>query len=116
MWLRTPTGAQLPGYPTLQQVRDWIRVPATAIPDDQLQQVIQAETSIQLLLCRIPPDRYPEALVQALYRRVQRHIAARNVPLGLVGVDQSEYGPTRVPNYDAEVSRLEATFRIPVIA
>jgi hypothetical protein len=104
------------GYPTLDQIRAWIKVPATAIPDDQLQQVVDAEAGIQARLCRIPTDTYPPELCQALYRRVQRHIAAKAVALGLVGLDQTEYGPVRVPGYDAEVNRLEASLRIPVIA
>jgi hypothetical protein len=36
------------------------------------------------------------SLEQAFYRRVQREVAGRNLPLGMVGVDSAEYGPTRI--------------------
>ena len=40
-----------------------------------------------------------------------RELAARNVPLGILN-DQSEFGPTRLPQYDAEINRLEGPYRV----
>jgi hypothetical protein len=102
--------------PPLDDVRAWIRVPATLIPDAQLQQVIDAEALIQARLCRLPED--PAALtpdlVQAIYRRVAREVAARGVPLGMMGGD-SEYGTARLSRFDAEIERLEGPNRKVVV-
>jgi hypothetical protein len=62
------------------------------------------------------PDGYPDALAQALLRRIQREVAARNLPLGMVGLDASEYGPTRLPYLDALVEEHERAFRRVVLA
>lgn len=59
---------------------------------------------------------YPPALFQAFLRRVQREVAARNLPLGMVGLDASEYGPERLPFYDALVEEHERAFRRVVLA
>jgi len=98
--------------PTIADVRAWVQVPASAISDDQMQQVIDAEVVLQCGVCRVPPQAVvvPE-LAQAIYRRVGRHIAARGVPLGLMGAD-AEYGPTRLARWDAEIERLEGARRV----
>lgn len=193
------------GVPTLAQVRAWVQVPATAISDADLQQILDAELAIQLRTCRVPDDpdpgpvvltqdgmdvlvtlagatpgtlyriawgdtfsdevtvaedgtgtaahtyadegefvvvayndranvvayypltvpgtgttapqsTYPAALARACLRRCQREIAVRALPLGAFGTETAEYGPVNLPAWDAEISRLEATYRIPVIA
>ena len=108
--------------PPLADVRAWIQVPASVVSDDQLTQVLEAEAAIQAAACRVlvvnPLDVVtgPEAaLTQALYRRVARQIAARGVPLGMLGAD-SEYGPARLSRWDAEVDRLEGPWRVMVFA
>lgn len=58
----------------------------------------------------------PAALDQALLRRIQREIAARNLPLGMVGVDAAEYGPERLPYFDALVEEHERAYRRVVLA
>jgi hypothetical protein len=63
-----------------------------------------------------PPDNYPAALYQALLRRVQREVAARNLPLGMVGLDAAEYGPARLPALDALVEDHERAYRRQVVA
>jgi len=63
-----------------------------------------------------PEAMYPEALARALLRRCQRNVAARSVPLGAFGLEGSEFGPVTLPAWDAEISRLEASYLIPVIA
>jgi hypothetical protein len=100
--------------PSVDEVRAWVQVPATAVSDPQMQQVIDAEVALQCVACRVPRDAIvvPE-LTQAIYRRVGRHIAARGVPLGLMGAD-AEYGPTRLARWDAEIERLEGTRRVVV--
>jgi hypothetical protein len=102
--------------PPIDDVRAWIRVPATLLPDPQLQQVIDAEALIQARLCRVPED--PNALtpdlVQAIYRRVAREVAAKGVPLGMMGGD-SEYGTARLSRFDAEIERLEGPNRKVVV-
>jgi hypothetical protein len=108
------------GIPTLEEVRAWIAVPATSLPDDDLQQILNAEIEIQARTCRIPEDSaeavYPPALARALLRRCQRQVAARNVPLGVLGAEGAEFGPLNLPRWDAEVGRLEASYRIVVVA
>ena len=101
--------------PPIGDVREWIQVPATIITDPQLQQVIDAETLLQARACRIDPDdTLPPDLVQAIYRRVAREVAARGIPLGMLGAD-SEYGPRALTRWDAEIDRLEGPRRIVVL-
>ena len=101
----------------LATLRAWIQVPATVLTDPQLQQVLDAETLLQARACRVPVDPDTGApldlgpdLTQAIYRRVAREVAARGVPLGMLGAD-SEYGPARLARWDAEVDRLEGPSR-----
>jgi len=113
------------GVPDLAQVRAWVKVPATAISDEDLQQILDAEIAIVARTCRLPVDppvegepeaTYPPPLARSVLRRCQREIAARNVPLGVMGQVGEEFGPLTVPSWDAEIRRLEASYRIPVIA
>jgi len=100
---------------TLADVRAWIQVPASVVTDPQLQSVMDAELELQGVACRLPattpPGETPAALVQALYRRCGREVAARGVPLGMMGAD-AEYGPARLSRWDAEVDRLEGPYRV----
>jgi hypothetical protein len=113
------------GIPTVDDVRAWLNVSASAVPDDDLSEILVGELTIQTRLLRIPPDpdpetdeeaTYPEALARALLRRCQRNVAARSVPLGAFGLEGSEFGPVTLPAWDAEISRLEASYLIPVVA
>jgi hypothetical protein len=105
--------------PTVADVRAWVQVPATSVSDAQLQQVLDGELKLQAMACRVPgpaeppADDYPEALAQALYRRCGRELNARQVPLGVVG-DGSEFGPSSLSTFDAEVERLEGPYRLVV--
>jgi hypothetical protein len=106
--------------PTLADVRAWVGVSLTSITDAQLQGVIDAEVALQASTCDLTPTdetstAYPPEMVQALYRRVARECAARGLPLGLTDV-VGEYGPARIPTFDAEISRLEAPRRNVVVA
>ena len=108
--------------PDLAQVRAWVGVPPAAVSDEDLQQILDAEQQIQARTLRLPedtpedPGTYPAALARALLRRCQREVAVKNLPLGALGVDGSEFGPVNLPAWDAEISRLEASYRIPVVA
>lgn len=112
------------GAPTRDQVRAWIGVPVSAVSDEDLDQILAAELAIQARICRLPDDpdadgnpaTYPDALSRAVMRRCQREVAARAVPLGAIGGESTEFGPFSLPRWDAEITRLEASYRIPVIA
>lgn len=75
------------------------------IPAD-VDDVYPAEVADQAARCRTVP--YNDALAGALVRRVSRHLAMKNLPLGVV-VDET--GSTRIGTNDPEVRRLEAPYR-----
>ena len=103
------------GYPDLAAVRAWVQVPATAVDDAQLDKVCGAEQSAQLaLVVVVEGELLDDALYQSFLRRVARHLATRNVPLGLIGAD-AEYGAVRLSRWDSEVERLEAPHRETVL-
>jgi hypothetical protein len=113
------------GIPTLPEIRTWVAVPASAISDADLTQILDAELAIQARTCRLPEDpdpvsgeeaTYPAALSRSVLRRCQREIAAKSLPLGIVGGEAQEYGPMLLRSWDAEISRLEASYRQVVIA
>lgn len=108
--------------PDIDDVRAYLRVPATVLSNEELQLMIDSAVGDQLARVRWgtmitpnPPDNYPAALNQALLRRVQREVAARNLPLGMVGLDASEYGPQRLPALDALVEEHERPWRQQVV-
>lgn len=104
--------------PNLADVRAYLRVPTTALSDDDLTRMMAAAEQDQAARCTWPDvtDGYPDALAQAYLRRVQREVAARNLPLGMVGLDAAEYGPTRLPHLDALVEEHERAYRRVVLA
>lgn len=111
--------------PSSSEVRAWVQVPATSISDADLDQILAAELAIQSRTCRIPVDpdpdtggeaSYPDALARSLLRRCQREIAAKALPLGILGSEGAEYGPMLLRSWDAEIARLEASYRQVVIA
>jgi hypothetical protein len=97
--------------PTVDEVRKWLKLADTSMDDDELGDVLAAEVEQQGDVCRLPaaypgdPNAYPATLRMAIFRRCGREVAARGVPLGIVGSD--EYGPSRLPSFDAEIERLE---------
>lgn len=191
--------------PDLDQVRAWVKVPASQVSDDDLEQILAGELAIQARTCRVPDDPnpspatltitgyaaevdvtdgpvgeiytiswgdglrdvvtideagdasashvydyagsypawvadakghtlvagmvavpgdqvipeqgfYPDALARACLRRCQREVAARALPLGILGADSAEYGPITLRAWDAEIVRLEASYRQVVVA
>lgn len=107
--------------PDLEAVRAYIKVPATTLSDDDLERMRAACLESQDARCVWPgqgepdTDTYPDALAQALLRRIQREVAARNLPLGMVGLE-AEYGPSKIPAFDALVEHHELAFRRVVLA
>ncbi|MFJ9125707.1 hypothetical protein ACIRJS_16590 [Streptomyces sp. NPDC102340] len=104
-----------PTPPEAADVRTWLGVTESAVPDDVMTEIIEAELTIQTRVCAFPDSGiYPAPLMRALYRRVGREISARQIPLGTSG--DAEFGGIRLPGYDAEIARLEASYRIPVVS
>jgi hypothetical protein len=100
----------------LATVRAYLRVPATALSDEDLQRMLDGSADDQAQRCTWPDATYPDSLAQALLRRVQREVAARNLPLGMVGLDAAEYGPQRLPFLDSLVEEHERAYRRQVLA
>jgi len=113
---RATVGAYV-GYPTLVDLRGdpdadpptvgYLR--ETSWPDEQIQDALDAETSAQAGMCRIPPL-YADDLRQALMRRVAVNLARRGLPLMVLRGD-AEAGDTVPPSRDSEVRRLEGPYR-----
>lgn len=106
--------------PDITDVRAYLRVPVTVLTDDELQMMLDAASTDQVTRCTWSegtddPLTYPAPLMMALMRRVQREVAARNLPLGMVGLEQ-EYGPARIPALDALVDMHEHPYRRQVLA
>jgi hypothetical protein len=101
--------------PDVAEVREWAAVSLSSLSDVQIQQIINAEEALQAAACEVSPV-YPDALAQALLRRAAREIAARQLPVGLSADTGGEYAPIRLPSFDAEIERLEAPYRIIVVA
>lgn len=103
--------------PDLVTVRDYLKIPATVVSDADLQRMMDACAADQAARCLVPADpaAFPPALAQAFLRRVQREVATKNLPLGMVGVD-AEYGPQSIPALDAQVTEHERAYRAQVIA
>jgi hypothetical protein len=108
---------------TVAEVRAYIRVPATAISDDDLTRMMETAAADVVARCRWPgmdtetdPAPAPPALEQGWLRRIQREVTARNLPLGLVGLDSGEYGPQRLPAWDALIEEHERAYRRVVLA
>jgi hypothetical protein len=101
----------------LATARAYLAIPATALPDADLDRMLMACAVDQAF--RIRPPATPEetaAADQGLLRRVQKEVASKNLPLGMVGIDTSEYGPARIPFYDALVEEHERGLRKMVLA
>lgn len=101
--------------PDAATVRSWSSVTAQSLSDDQIQQIIDAETDLQAAYCTVP-ETYPAALAQALLRRCAREISARQLPVGLSADTSGEYAPVRLPSFDVEIERLEAPYRVIAVA
>jgi|SRR5215467_10814206 len=117
--------------PTVQDIRDWTGATTPDISDEQLQLILDAESTLQVAYClwpnwldvNLPADEIPDAIAQALLRRCARALAARGVPLGSLpsvasglGAEYGLPGAGLLPRYDAEIERYEAPYRVAGIA
>jgi len=104
------------GFPTVAEIREWIQVPATVLPDAQLSVIAAAEQDA--VVAGYVWDELaglPDALVGVFLRLVARSVAAKGAPLGMIGTD-AEYGVARLSRYDSEVYRLGGAYRRRVFA
>lgn len=92
--------------PTVEEVATRLDKPLS----DEIAGAYAAEVADQAARCRVSD--YSAALGEALVRRVQRAMAMRNLPLGVI---QDEAGSTRIGTTDPEVRRLEAPYRKVVV-
>ena len=108
------------GIPDVAAARAWVGLTAAQVSDEDLEAILLAEQAIQARTCALPVDEagavYPAPLARALLRRVQCHLAKKNLPLGMVGGDAMEWSPVSLQTWDAEVSRLESSYLVPVVA
>lgn len=106
--------AYAPGTPpTVDEVRAYLGGRASGWSAVQVDGAFRAELGAQRDKCGEVPE-YPDQLREALYRRVSRNLAMRNLPLA-VAVGDADAGPTVLPGNDPEVRRLEAPWRKLVI-
>lgn len=109
------TGTTLPD---LDELREFIAIPAAVLSDDDLDRSFKAAIEHVADTCRGVPvadgqvvrEEWPARLVEAVLRRVQRAIAAKNLPLGYLD-NAGEYGPAKIPTYDSRIEELEGSFR-----
>lgn len=104
----------MPEDPRLAPLKAYLGGKAALWPDAPLLAALDAETAAQARRCRVPAE-VPADLTEALYRRVARNLAMREVPLGMQAA-VGEFGAAlaKVGN-DAEIHRLEAPHRKRVI-
>lgn len=102
--------------PDIAAVRAWSNVSVQSLSDAQLQQIVDTEAALQAAVCTWSDADYPVALAQAMLRRCSREVGARQLPLGLTADTAGEYSPVRLPNFDVEIERLEAPYRVIAVA
>ncbi|GIG64261.1 hypothetical protein [Phytomonospora endophytica] len=98
------------GYPDVGKVRAWLKLATSSVDDAELGVILAAEIASQGRACRVPADGPDADQYAALLRRCARAVAARGVPLGVMG-GADEYGPVRLPAIDSELERLEGPTR-----
>lgn len=107
-------------YPTLDDVKAYMKIDAADTSDDAaITRGMKAAESHQRSQLDLPTDDFGDEslsddLVQAFLLRVQRYLARRNSPDGVVGFQ--EFGPVRVSSYDADIERLEGPYTKTVLA
>jgi len=89
----------------LATLRARLDLPQTVIPDDELQEILDA--CIEMQAARVIAL-YPSAsLDRALIRRVGREVSAKGMPMG---AGNSEFGQTYIPWNDPILTALEADY------
>ena len=107
VWAEGPTTGT--GMPTVDDVARYLGQSASSWDRGTLQDALDAERSDQRARCG-ERAQYPDALRQALLRRVARNLAMRRLPLA-VNVGDADGGSLVLPGRDPEVRRLEAPYR-----
>jgi hypothetical protein len=92
--------------PTADEVRVRFGLPVEVVPEEELDDVLAQESDAQAKSCRIDPYGYD--LRGAIFRRVQRALAAKGVPLGVLA---DEFGSSPLVSTDAEITRLEGPYQ-----
>jgi hypothetical protein len=90
----------------LATLRARLDLPQSVIPDDELQEILDACTLVQAqhISATTPPD---AANDRALIRRVGREVSAKGMPMG---AGNSEFGQTFVPWNDPILTALEIPY------
>jgi hypothetical protein len=105
------TGSALPTLAEVKAYLDSTQAGLSATYSDPvLTDAIAAETAAQARKCRVLAN-YPDDLRQALYRRVQRNLAMRGLPLAVLQGDAETGSSAFLPGNDPEVRRLEGPHR-----
>jgi hypothetical protein len=99
--------------PDLAEVRAYMRLPVASVSDVDLQRIYDAAVEDESARCTVPADpaAYPPALAMAFMRMIQREVALRNMPLGMLGPDAAEFSPTRVPWLDSQIEYHQRAYR-----
>lgn len=97
------------GMPNVNDVASYLRERVGGWSTAQLSDALEAERAAQRAKCGERPS-YPADLREALFRRVSRNLAMRQLPLA-VATGDADSGPTILPGNDPEVRRLEAPWR-----
>ncbi|WP_250009131.1 hypothetical protein [Actinoplanes sp. M2I2] len=94
----------------LDELKTYLQIaPNDTSEDDELTQILVAETAAQDRVCRVA-DPMPADLAEALKRRVARNRALRQLAV-MTPRGDGEAGPVVLPGRDPEVRRLEAPHR-----
>lgn len=105
-------------FPSLDDVKAWMKL-ADDVDDAALTAGMKAAESHMLSQLDLPTDDFGDEvlnddLAQAFLLRVQRYLARRNSPDGLVGF--AEFGAARVLSLDPDIERLEGPYKKIVLA
>lgn len=97
--------------PDVEACKAYIGTASTSWTDAQFAEALVAERTSQRRKCRVPISSaatWPDDLAEALFRRVHRNLAMRNLPLA---IQSDGDGGIRIGGNDPEIRRLEAPYR-----
>lgn len=97
------------GMPTVADASVYLGQAAASWSMAQITQAFNAERAAQRARCGERAV-FPDDLREALFRRVQRNLAMRRLPLA-VPTGDADGGPSVIPGRDPEVRRLEGPYR-----
>jgi hypothetical protein len=103
------------GFPTLAEIRTWIKTSATVLPDVELEKIAGAEQESIAAGYVWPDGSLPDKLYGVFMRLVARHAAARGVTLGILAAD-AEYGTVTLSRWDSEITRMGGAYRLRTFA